>query len=769
MRQPNSTAAARFNARLKRSKQKLRSGFSHRGNQPTELPSMTGERVGYESKQQHLQQESTNASKSVDQYAVLGRIVESEEEDCDSPKNNDDACQAGRVPETADGSPFSASPMAVVFTDGENPFRSNNNTESSSPTHVQDFADCYQPKLSSEAIQGRCEMDLQPRNLCASGLLNDKRQIPSAPSFEQRTLMPNHDDDENFVDALQDQDQTQDLLDGGDSEQFSNARQDLPECTMMETNIVTKEAADDDRSNSVSAFRTKTSINTITSSQDESEETAYEWSSIKSKILHSFRSNTAYIHEQFIACQQPCDVGDSTVTLFGTKEEGIDDIASSFQSLRRSFSLEMPTNPFWDGEFPDKPQANNGRAQMKTNRQVPTQGQSDVLAMQDDSTAKVVLYIDHYGPSTFFRLMKELKNNDRVKELHIFRSWDNEIKRTRNKADICILFDAIRTLPKLGHLALSNFLPHELDTVTEAQWHNTHLCSLRIHVCKGALSKGLLKTLSGIPQLCNLALEVCQSSPFHYILENKRLKTLSLEGTDYIWKHEHIMELVYVLRKTFTLKRLLLEPPMNAKTFKFLAYGLIANTGVEDLKVHVLPGHSPVETNEALQEFSRTLVVNTTLKSAWNTNYDALKVNEQVSKKLLDAFAKNDAIQKFLMFDEEPAFHCAKETLLKDNRRNSVPILPDLYIPGCATVKSLQQVVTAKDPHNDNMSLVDSVAMDYADIGSSISRLGDVMVEFGKNMFGLFLDTAAVIGQAAVSKAPPSCDVDVLADRLTAN
>lgn len=757
MRKPKSAVAARFNERLQATKKTSFPPESQR----IKFLSMSGETTARDKQLQKL------ANRSFERHGVLHRIEENlDEEDDEITKNPYKTAKK-----------TSASPSIFLCDEEKNHFRkspeSKRSTENWSPTNVEDF-ECAQPQLSTTPPQTRFGTTLKPRNLYKSWSLDGKGKLPCTTSLSQRTRMPKTDIKEDvpcddFQDAVQDEEPVQSSQSPSSEnheECFVDAHQESPaggKAAMKTKVTVSRSNGDDDCSISAPVAELNPAAR-----PKKKEETAYDWSSIKSQIVHGFRSHSAYFTESVLACQQPPDSTDSLSPLDGANKDAEKSIVSGFDSLRRSFSSfslgGMSTTTFWDGDTKNDSQATKDT---KGAPQVPTQGQDDKFALQDDSSSKVVLYIDHYGPSTFFRLMKDLKNNDRIKELHIFRSWNDDIKRSRNKADICILFDAIRTLPRLVHLALSNFFPEELDHVTACHWHNPHMISLRIHVCKGALSRNLLKTLAGIPELQNLALEVCRSAPFHYLLKNEKLQTLSLAGNDFTWQHEHIIELVYNIRKNSTLKRLSLEPTMHIKTFKFLAYGLGANTGMEDLRVNVLPGNTSVETNEAIQELSRTLAINTSLKSVWNTNYDALKVNDQVSKKLLDAIAKNDALQEFLMFEEEPAFHCAKQTLLKDNRQSSVPILPDFYIPGCSAAESIRNVVTTKDPNNDILSLVDSVAMDYAAMGSSILRLGGSFVATGKNMLGLVWNTAAVMGQVTASKSPSHCDTNTSADEIT--
>jgi hypothetical protein len=452
--------------------------------------------------------------------------------------------------------------------------------------------------------------------------------------------------------------------------------------------------------NSVQVSICSTSSNAVSDNQAAAEN-ASSWSSIKDKIMIGFRSTGIF------------DTG---------------------MSARCSSADASPKNTAADNASPfDETHASS------------TVKDSFAFHSESEKSSKVELYIDHYGPRTFFRLMKDLKYNELITELHIFRSWNEDVTRSRNKADICILFDAIRTLPRLNKLELSNFLPAELDLVKGSQWVNPVMRSLRIHLCNGVFSKNLLKNVASIPALSELSLEVNKSFPFHHVLDSKSLQSLSLEGSGVRLEHAHVMELVYVLRKNDTLKRLSLEPSITSKSFKFMSYGLSSNHGLEDLRVNILPGTS-LQTNEAIQEFAKALRHNTSLKSVWNTNYSELRISDSVSNKLFKNMSINNVLQEMLLFEEEPAFHCAKESLLKENRTSSAPILSEFYLPGCGAFESFGELALTTGNPKD-VAVVESVVTDYAVIGSSIYRFADTLKDFGKALLGIAVDATYIMKQ----------------------
>jgi hypothetical protein len=634
--------------------------------------------------------------------------------------------------------------------------------------------------LSWLANQQLC-LNMHPKNSCASGLLSVKETLSYAPSLEQRKIISNgavaladadecHFQDANEgdkVEKLTPQDEqphsnglcATDFVHQQGQDSFSNARKVVVEYINEDADgNVDLETCDDDVYPVNSGEKVPVSIPL--------EDNPYGWPAIKSKIIVEF-SNVGFFNASYFTCQQPVNSTSDLVPLTsinGTVGSSVlleseratmgHSFLSSLPGIVSTSGLSNSASPTSTNDCATNSDTNNMEADDDE-----AQEQVEGVALHDDSNSQVNLYIDHYDQSAFFRLMEDLSYNEHIMVLHIFRSWDDGIKRSRNTTDLGVMFDTIKSLPRLCHLSLSNFLPEELETVTPEQWQNPHLTSLRIHVCRGGLSEDLLKSLAKIPELCDLALEVNKSSPFHHVLANEQLQLLSIAGNDYFWKHIHIVELVHGLFQTSTLKRLSLEPPMHAKTFQYLAYGLNANPSIEDLRVNVLPGDSNSETNEAILVLSQSLLVNSRLKSVWNTNYSSLRVDDLVSKSLINTFTKNDTIQEFLMFEEESDFQSTKESLLKDNRLNSVPLLQDFHVVGCAAVESLQQATPIQDPDDEHLYLVNSLATDYAVMWSSIVRFGRSIKTLSDDFFGLVTDTVVMMSQAVAIKSAAGGDV----------
>jgi hypothetical protein len=233
------------------------------------------------------------------------------------------------------------------------------------------------------------------------------------------------------------------------------------------------------------------------------------------------------------------------------------------------------------------------------------------------------------------------------------------------------------------------------------------------------------------------------------------LESLTIAGNDYSLDNEHVMEMTYALRKNSTLRKLTMEPPMIMKTLKHLAFSLRANGALEELKIFVLAG-SRHDANDAVHEFARTLHLNTFLRSIWNLNYSNMKVNDKVCRRLIKSFSENHTLQEFLLFEEEPAFHCAKVDFMQQNKKYSQPVLSDMpELLGCPNFASAaQRLDDGEDKEDDDdgndgeFSVVESVIHDYAAIGNSIARLGSNIKNHGEALAEGVWDTFELMGKA---------------------
>jgi hypothetical protein len=339
------------------------------------------------------------------------------------------------------------------------------------------------------------------------------------------------------------------------------------------------------------------------------------------------------------------------------------------------------------------------------------------------SNCMLKLCIDLYEESAFQTLMSNLEGNAEVKEIHVFRSWDGKMERTRTTADIGLLFKTIRSLSNLSMLNLANFLVEEIQFVALSQWQNKNLHTIRIHLCKGALSKRLLYVLATLPALKDLTLEMAHSFPLHILLSSQTLESLTIVANDYTIDNLHAMEMVQKLPKNETLKKLTIEPAFCLRTFKLLLSALSKNIGIEYLQFSLLPGNQ-ADTNRAISELARTLMSNASLKSIRNLNHSKVKVNERTCDAVMKSLSENYIIEEFLVFNEEPWFRDRKITILKENKmeyESLFPQIPQMFNCGNKNTSSVI-VDDSVNVSDDSQSVAQSVAHS---VSASLVSIGD--------------------------------------------
>ena len=286
------------------------------------------------------------------------------------------------------------------------------------------------------------------------------------------------------------------------------------------------------------------------------------------------------------------------------------------------------------------------------------------------------LCIDLYEKAAFETLMFNLEGNTLVQEIEIFRSWDEgKEELNRSTEDIKLLFETIGSLSNLKTLKLSNFLAEDVQVASFGEWENKNLSSIWIHLCKSALSQTLMASLARLPALRDVTLEMNQSFPFHLLLHNRKIQSLTIMGSDFEMENLHVMELVQVLPSNGTLKKLMIEPDMKLRTFKLLASSLGQNMGLQEFKFSLRPG-SEGDTTRVMTELARAVTRNGSLRTIRNLNHEKIEVEDkQACEAMMKALTKNYIIEDFLVFHEKPWFRVRKNRILRDNKMEYIDSL----------------------------------------------------------------------------------------------
>jgi hypothetical protein len=307
--------------------------------------------------------------------------------------------------------------------------------------------------------------------------------------------------------------------------------------------------------------------------------------------------------------------------------------------------------------------------------------------------------------------MANLEGHLQVEAIHVFRSWDGKAEKTRTKEDMELLFKMVRSLSNLKMLHLANFLVEEIHFVSLSQWQNEHLTTIRIHLCKGALSARLLDILSTMPALEDLTLEMNQSFPLHILLGSQTLESLTIVANGYDIDNLHAIEMVHEIAKNEALKKLDIQPALGLRTFKLLVSALSKNVSIEHLQFSILPGNV-MDTNRAMTELAHMLMSNASLKTIRNINYEEIEVKDRTADGIMKALSDNYIIEDFLVFDEEPWFYERKARILKENMMEEESLFPQM-----------PQVFSCGNQHDDNAS--SAPGKDAPSLSDNVASLGD--------------------------------------------
>mmetsp|Transcript_6286 Transcript_6286/g.15576 ORF Transcript_6286/g.15576 Transcript_6286/m.15576 type:complete len:724 (-) Transcript_6286:221-2392(-) len=459
----------------------------------------------------------------------------------------------------------------------------------------------------------------------------------------------------------------------------------------------------------------KTGANDDTEVKQDSKNGTSRWNRLMAKLSDGahMKANILQVRRKIMSCQRPDNVVEFSAGIeknnlskeinFEGNETVSNESAFSYKSLQQFSATILSTGQ----DLLSIP------SDASTHIRIPNKGRTNLNGPSDNNILK--LCIDLYEASAFQTLMSDLEGNVQVEELHVFRSWDGQDERTRTTEDISLLFKTIRSLSGLKMLNLANFLVEEIHFVSLTQWKNEKLQAIRIHLCRGALSKRLLDILASLPALKELSLEMNESFPFHLLLNSMTLESLTIVANGYSIDNLHANELIQRLPKNETLKKLTIEPPLQSRTFKLLVASLSKNTGVGYLRFSLLPGNQ-FDINRAMCELANTLMDNATLKSIRNLNHSKIQVNDQTSDAVMKALSENYIIEDFLVFDEERWFRERKRKILKENKMEFESIFPQIFTCG----------ENAEDHHDECVDKNDSLVGDASHtVSDSLASIGD--------------------------------------------
>ena len=459
------------------------------------------------------------------------------------------------------------------------------------------------------------------------------------------------------------------------------------------------------------------------------------------RIPEGTRVKAMQVRRQIMACHQssPVVLFDDSIdqsTIGGNNSSIIDESMFSYKSLQQLSASMLSTSQDIISVQSNVSTPVRKQSKGKSDENYSSESVFPKFSVGNNdkpSNSTLKLCIDLYHQSAFKTLMSNLERSSQVQEVHVFRSWEegNE-ERTRTVEDIQLLLKTIGSLPNLKILNLANFLIEDVNLVSLSQWKNENLNTIRIHLCKGALSKHLLAVLARLPALKDLTLEMNLSFPFHILFRSKTLESLTIVANNFQIDNLHAMEMVQEIPRNYTLKKLTIEPDLRLRTFTLLASALCRNMSIEEICFSLLP-ESAADNDRCMNELARTLKTNGSLRSIRNLNYKKIEVeDDRTCDALMKALSENYIIEDFLVFNEEPWFRDRKNRILKENKMEYDSLFPQML--KCV---GNDQVVDEVSRTNISISVANSTS---TSVRNGLSSIGDSIKSRAKRVASGALD-----------------------------
>lgn len=299
-----------------------------------------------------------------------------------------------------------------------------------------------------------------------------------------------------------------------------------------------------------------------------------------------------------------------------------------------------------------------------------SRGQSDqTVGITGKISSKMRMYIDDYDETFFRALMYKLMCHPKIAKLDIYRSATSA---TRTPAEMGLLFQMVRSLPKLRILFLTNLHGEsDLPSFEESLFRNTNIRSVQLKLASGSVTPGTLRTLQSMACLTEVILESHHSFDASPLIASETLRRLHISSSGTCsFDNAHIMSMVPLLECNSTLEELDLEPKMSLLAFKFLVHALRVNRSLQVVQVATEATSSQALILQAMSEIATVLTMNSTLRVLHNMNYKKLEVDAPCSRWILRGLEANVTAEHFRLFQEDSSFANRKRNLLKPATAN---------------------------------------------------------------------------------------------------
>jgi len=309
-------------------------------------------------------------------------------------------------------------------------------------------------------------------------------------------------------------------------------------------------------------------------------------------------------------------------------------------------------------------------------------GTSSIQQVREASTLR--LHIDEYSEANFWPLLDSLYFNLNLQKLVLFRHrHDDQQCQTRTIQEMDCLFRVLNRLASsLSEIHLWGISPEDQIVLSRGLLaNNASLEYVQIHLESGSLSPLLARTLTRLPNLVSLEVEVTERFPLSLLLDCPTLTVLSVickESTRFMLPDEEVVKFSEKLKENKVLQVLSIDPFISS------AVGLPAiltalrsenYRGLDTLQFSSAPFTSSSSSSSSLYpeeevmdttlEIILDLLGATSLRVLWNNCYESWVVSPQMQQRVLHFLSQNRSMEQFHVFVESNEYWTEKCNILE--------------------------------------------------------------------------------------------------------
>ena len=379
--------------------------------------------------------------------------------------------------------------------------------------------------------------------------------------------------------------------------------------------------------------------------------------------------NETQVNGKIPGSEQMCDkknsfsaltIGTTSMSNFGSisgdgnilfhEAQGIDELYERIvdtSSLSSSFDTPNNFNAVDSREYPLSPYFSFSTAFREHSQR------DDVV---DVKTAKsLTLFVDEYPENSFFSLIESLQSNNVIERIVIFRERTTEAeKRARPLEDMDNLFHAIRNLSKsLVELVLWNFHPEDLLSFSIGISNHPSIGNLNLHMESGTLDQQTLETITTMPSLISLELEVNESFPVWSLLESDSLVLLAVVSTKFDFATNDVLRMAGRIRTNSVLRVLDLEPRIPSWCIGAVMASLrFSHTSQLETFRFSCQNDNEDQGDACMAEILKTIDYETSLSVLWNHSQERFSVSKEMRRETLSAVNRNPSLKQFHLFKD---------------------------------------------------------------------------------------------------------------------